>query len=67
MYLRLFANASNQWSAKTMMGRIEYSEKLFYTALLQHSFNDTLVYCCTVVLVYTSETSNKSISNGMQI
>jgi len=67
MYLRLFANASNQWFAKTMMVRSEYSENLFYTGLPQHNFNDTLDYCCVVVLVYTSETLNKSISNGVRI
>ncbi|WP_300796823.1 hypothetical protein [uncultured Bacteroides sp.] len=31
----------------------------------QHSFNDMLVCCRAVVLVYNSETSNKSISNGL--
>ena len=67
MYLRLFANASKQCSAKTMMGRSEHSENLFYTGLQQHSFNDALVYCFAVVLVYNSKTSNKSISNGVRI
>ena len=45
MYLRLFANASKQCSAKTMMGRSEYSENLFYTGLQQHS-SAGLLFCC---------------------
>ena len=50
-----------------MMGRNEHLENLFYTGLQQHSFNNTLVYCFAVVLVYNSKTSNKSISNGVRI
>lgn len=49
------------------MDRSEHSENSFYTGLQQHSFNNMLVYCFTVVLVYNSETSNKSISNGVRI
>ena len=47
------------------MDRSEHSENSFYTGLQKHSFNNMLVYCFTVVLVYNSETSNKSISNGV--
>ena len=64
---RLFTNSANQWFAKTIMDRSEHSENSFYTGLQQHSFNNMLVYCFTVVLVYNSETSNKSISNGVRI
>ena len=67
IHLRLFANAWNQWFAKTMTGRSEHSENSFYTGLLQHSFNGTLIYRFAVVLVYNSKTSNKSISNGVRI
>jgi hypothetical protein len=61
MYLRLFANASNQWSVKTMMGRSEYSENLFYTGLQQHSFNDALVYCFAVAQSYWFTTAKLQI------
>jgi hypothetical protein len=64
---RLFTNSANQWFAKTIMDRNEHSENSFYTGLQQNSFNNMLVYCFTVVLVYNSETSNKSISNGVRI
>ncbi len=40
------------------------SRKQFCADRQQYSFNDMLIYCCAVVLVYDSETSNKSISNG---
>lgn len=59
--LRLFANSSNQWSAKTMMGRSEYSENLFYTGLQQHSSNDAQVYCFVVALSYWFTTAKLQI------
>jgi uncharacterized membrane protein len=61
IHLRLFANASNQWSAKTMMNRSEYSENLFYTGLQQHSSNDALIYCFAVVLSYWFTTAKLQI------
>ena len=67
IHLRLFVNASNQRFAKTMINRIGQSRKQFCTDRQQHSSNDALICCCTVVLVYNSKTSNKSISNGVQI
>lgn len=51
IYLCLFANASNQWAAKMMMGRSEYSENLFYPGLQQHSSYGVLVYCFAVLLL----------------
>jgi len=57
----VFANASNQWSAKTMMGRSEYSENLFYIGLQQHSSNDALVYWLTVLLSYWFTTAKLQI------
>lgn len=61
MCLRLFANASNQCSAKTMMSRSKYSEILFYTSLQQHSSYDALVYCFAVVLSYWFTTAKLQI------
>jgi len=49
---RLFTSSANQWFAKTMTGRSEHSENSFYTGLLQHSFNGTLIYRFAVVLSY---------------
>lgn len=63
----LVCKRSEPMICKMVIGRSVYSEILFYTGLQQHSFNDTLVYCFAVVLVYNSKTSNKSISNGVRI
>lgn len=64
---RLFTNSANQWFAKTMMNGTGQSRKQFCADKQQHSFNDMQIYCCAVILVYNSKTSNKSISNGMRI
>lgn len=61
IHLRLFANAWNQWFAKTMTGRSEHSENSFYTGLLQHSFNGTLIYRFAVVLSYWFTTAKLQI------
>lgn len=58
---RLFESALNQWFAKMMMGRSEYSEILFYTSLQQHSSYDELVYCFAVVLSYWFTTAKLQI------
>ena len=44
------------------MNRTGQSRKQFCADKQQHSFNDMLIYCCAVILVYNSETSNKGIS-----
>ena len=61
---RLFENASNQWFAKTMMGRSEHSENLFYADLQLHSSYDALVYCLAVVLSYWFTTAKLQIKES---
>ena len=61
MYLRLFANAENQWFAKTMMNGNGQSRKQFCTDRQQHSSNDVQVYCFAVVLSYWFTTAKLQI------